>query len=107
MLTTFPCLVKMDARVHVFSTFTYLFLTIPSILMPIILHVQLHRGWAWIAYLYLFVFFSSSLSVMIYYLVSQREGGGAWRQDHACPRREDAGAGGIPLYPAGPARCVA
>ncbi|MCZ6819372.1 MAG: glycosyltransferase family 2 protein [Calditrichaeota bacterium] len=77
--SNFPFFVKMEASVHLFSNFTYLFMTIPSILMPIILHVQLHRGWAWMAYLYLFVFFSSSLSVMIYYLVSQREGGGAWR----------------------------
>ncbi len=73
-----PLFVKFEASVHLFSNFTYLFMTIPSILMPIILHVQLNRGWDWMAYIYLFVFFSASFSVIFYYYISQRDSNRQW-----------------------------
>ncbi|RMF65111.1 MAG: glycosyl transferase family 2, partial [Calditrichaeota bacterium] len=75
-----PFAVKMEAAMHLFSNFTYLFMTIPSILMPIILQVQLTRGWDWMVYVYLFVFFAASLSVIVYYLVSQRETSSSWKE---------------------------
>ncbi len=74
-----PLFVKCEASAHLFSNFTYLFMTIPSLLMPIILNVQMARGWDWMVYVYLFVFFSASLSVIVYYLVSQTEGNRDWR----------------------------
>jgi cellulose synthase/poly-beta-1,6-N-acetylglucosamine synthase-like glycosyltransferase len=75
-----PFQLKLEASVHLVSNLTYLFMTIPAILMPIILNVQLNRGWDWMVYLYLFVFFIASLSVVLYYLVSQKESTGRWRQ---------------------------
>lgn len=75
-----PFFVKLEASVHLFSNFNYLFMTIPSLLMPVILHVQLSRGWDWMVYVYLFVFFSATLSVGLYYYVSQRESNLAWRE---------------------------
>ncbi len=80
MRSKIPLPVKLEASAHLFSNFTYLFMTIPSILMPIILHVQLDRGWDWMAHVYLFVFFSASLSVILYYLISQRESNVSWKE---------------------------
>jgi len=76
--SNFPFLVKLEASVHLFSNFTYLFMTIPSVLMPVILNVQLNRGWGWMIYLYLFVFFSASFSVILYYYISQRDSNRKW-----------------------------
>ncbi|HEX9652672.1 MAG TPA: glycosyltransferase family 2 protein, partial [bacterium] len=75
-----PFSVKLEASLHLISNMTYLFMTIPSILMPIILHVQLNRGWDWMIYLYLLVFFTASLSVITYYLIAQRESNSNWKQ---------------------------
>lgn len=75
-----PLAVKLEASLHLMSNMTYLFMTIPSVLMPIILHVQLNRGWDWMVYLYLFVFFTASLSVIIYYLISQKESNPNWKE---------------------------
>ncbi len=75
-----PFRVKLEASVHLVSNLTYLFMTIPSILMPIILNVQLNRGWDWMIYVYLLVFFAASLSVILYYLISQKEINGRWKQ---------------------------
>jgi len=74
-----PLFVKLEASAHLFSNFTYLFMTIPSLLMPVILQVQLARGWDWMVYVYLFVFLAATLSVIVYYLVSQTEGNLSWR----------------------------
>lgn len=78
--SNFPFAVKFEAAIHLVSNLTYLFMTIPSILMPIILHMQLQRGWYWMAYLYLVVFFAATLSVIIYYLTSQKETYGTWKR---------------------------
>ncbi|MFQ5772806.1 MAG: glycosyltransferase, partial [bacterium] len=75
-----PFFIKLEASVHLVSNLTYLFMTIPSILMPIILQLQLNRGWDWMAYVYLFVFFTASLSVILYYLISQKESCGNWKK---------------------------
>lgn len=68
-----PWTVKLEATVHLVSNLTYLFMTIPSLLMPVILHVQLQRGWDWMVYVYLFVFFAATLSVVFYYRTAQCE----------------------------------
>lgn len=78
-----PFYIKLEASMHLFSNFTYLFMTIPSMLMPVILHVQLSRGWDWMVYVYLFVFFTASLSVLIYYFVSQLAGNKNWKEEVA------------------------
>ncbi len=75
-----PFFVKFEASVHLFSNFTYLFMTIPSLMMPVVLHVQLNRGWDWMVYAYLFLFFSASFSVIVYYYVSQRDSNKNWKQ---------------------------
>ena len=75
-----PFFVKLEASIHLFSNFTYLFMTIPSILMPIVLEVQLNRGWDWMVYVYLFVFFSATASVIVYYLISQMVAYDSWKK---------------------------
>ncbi len=75
-----PFYVKLEASIHLFSNFTYLFMTIPSILMPIVLEVQLNRGWDWMVYVYLFVFFSATASVIVYYLISQMVTNDSWKK---------------------------
>jgi cellulose synthase/poly-beta-1,6-N-acetylglucosamine synthase-like glycosyltransferase len=75
-----PFSVKLEASMHLVSNFTYLFMTIPSILMPVILQVQLNRGWDWMLYVYLMVFFAASLSVVVYYLVSQKASNHKWKK---------------------------
>ena len=73
-----PFFVKLEATMHLVSNMTYLFMTIPSILMPIVLHVQLNHGWNWMVYVYLVVFLTASLSVVLYYLISQKESNCNW-----------------------------
>jgi hypothetical protein len=75
-----PFFVKLEASVHLFSNFTYLFMTIPSLLMPVVLHIQLSRGWDWMIYIYFLTFFATSLSVIVYYMISQKEVYPDWRQ---------------------------
>ncbi|MFQ5707701.1 MAG: glycosyltransferase [bacterium] len=75
-----PFLVKLEASIHLISNLTYLFMTIPSILMPIILQLQLRRGWDWMVYLYLFVFFAATLSIICYYLIALKETQTSWKQ---------------------------
>jgi len=75
-----PFYIKVEAVVHLMSNFTYLFMTIPSILMPVILHMQIENGWDWMIYVFLTVFFSTSLSVVFYYLVSQKDSIESWKE---------------------------
>lgn len=75
-----PFSVKVEATFHLASNFTYLFMTIPSVLMPIVLHLQIKNGWDWMIYVFLTVFFSTSLSVIFYYLVSQKESNKSWKK---------------------------
>ncbi len=77
--SSLPLAVKFEATMHLVSNLTYLFMTIPSILMPIILHMQLKKGWDWMIYLYFLVFFAASLSVIFYYLISHKETYGTWK----------------------------
>jgi cellulose synthase/poly-beta-1,6-N-acetylglucosamine synthase-like glycosyltransferase len=74
-----PLFVKFEAILHLFSNFTYLFMTIPSLLVPVILYIQVSKGWDWMVYLYFLVFISTSLSVVVYYLIAQRESYPGWR----------------------------
>lgn len=75
-----PFAVKLEATMHLVSNMTYLFMTIPSMLMPIVLHVQLNRGWDWMVYVYLVVFLTASLSVVLYYFISQKDSNPNWRE---------------------------
>jgi cellulose synthase/poly-beta-1,6-N-acetylglucosamine synthase-like glycosyltransferase len=75
-----PLFVRLEAAVHLFSNFTYLFMTIPSILMPVVLHMQLSRGWDWMIYIYLLAFAGTSVSVVVYYLFAQRQAYPDWRR---------------------------
>ncbi len=75
-----PFYIKMEAAAHLVNNFTYLFMTIPSVLMPIILHLQIKNGWDWMIYVFLTVFFSTSLSVILYYLVSQKDSNKSWKK---------------------------
>ncbi|MFQ5604521.1 MAG: cellulose synthase family protein [bacterium] len=75
-----PFFVKLEAGVHLVSNLTYLFMTIPSLFMPIILHLQLRRDWDWMVYVYFFVFFTATLSVIFYYLISQKESQADWQK---------------------------
>jgi cellulose synthase/poly-beta-1,6-N-acetylglucosamine synthase-like glycosyltransferase len=75
-----PLFVKIEASIHLISNLTYLCMTIPSILMPIVLHLLLRHEWQWMIYIYFFVFSTATLSVMCFYAISQRECGINWKK---------------------------
>ena len=75
-----PLFVRIEASIHLVSNLSYLFMTIPAILMPVILHLQLRHGWDWMIYIYLFVFFAATLSVTCFYTISQKESNINWKR---------------------------
>ncbi len=74
-----PWKVRLEAAVHLCSNFSYLLMAIPAMLLLPALQVQFALGWKWMLYGYIAMFFSSSLSVMIYYDVAERHAVGRRR----------------------------
>ncbi|MFQ5637789.1 MAG: cellulose synthase family protein [bacterium] len=71
--SSLPLKVKWEAFIHLISNFSYLLMTIPSVLIfpvsIILFHLKFHQ----FIYVYLFVFFSATFSIFVFYVYSQRE----------------------------------
>ncbi|NIR49371.1 glycosyltransferase [candidate division KSB1 bacterium] len=75
-----PLKVKWEAVVHLVSNFSYLLMTVPSVLIfpvsIILFNIRLHN----FIFIYLLLFFSATISIFVFYLVCQREVYSNWRQ---------------------------
>lgn len=67
-----PLKVKWEAFVHLISNFSYLLMAIPSIFILPVTIIQFNNEWNRFIYVYLFLFFSSAVSIFLFYLVCQR-----------------------------------
>ncbi len=75
-----PFKVKFEAFIHLTSNFGYVLMILLSLMMPFAIHIRANKEWDVALLLDLPFFFGATVSVCMFYLLSQREGGGDWRQ---------------------------
>lgn len=68
-----PLKVKWEAFVHLISNLSYLLMTIPSVFLFPVSIILFNSKWHSFILVYVLVFFSATLSILIFYLVCQRE----------------------------------
>lgn len=66
----FSLAIRLEALIHLSNNFAYLLMIIPSLFIIPILKFQLEMNWKWPLLVYLFVFFSATLSIIIYYITA-------------------------------------
>ena len=76
-----PVRVKLEAFIHLTNNLSYLFVVLLALLIVPSLEVRREIGWMRLLWLDVPLFLTSSLSVGLFYLVSQRELGRDWRRD--------------------------
>lgn len=77
----FPFRIRLEATVHLSNNFAYLLMIIPSLFIIPILKFQLEMNWEWPLLLYLFVFFSATFSIIVYYTTAIKDSTGRiWPQ---------------------------
>ncbi|GAB4331542.1 MAG: glycosyltransferase family 2 protein [Calditrichia bacterium] len=70
----FPFFVKLEATIHLSNNFAYLLMAIPSLLILPVLKFQVESDLWWPLILYLTIFFSATVSVVVYYLHAIKAG---------------------------------
>jgi cellulose synthase/poly-beta-1,6-N-acetylglucosamine synthase-like glycosyltransferase len=73
--------VKLEAFIHLTNNLSYPLVVLLALLMVPSLELRRDLGWMQLLWLDLPLFLTSSLSVGLFYLVSQRELGRAWKKD--------------------------
>ena len=68
--SNFPLSTRMEALIHLSNNFAYLLMIIPSLFIIPILKFQLAMNWKWPVLVYLLVFFSATLSIVVYYVTA-------------------------------------
>ncbi|MEO6325336.1 MAG: glycosyltransferase family 2 protein [Thermoanaerobaculia bacterium] len=76
-----PARVKLEAFIHLTNNLSYVFVVLLALLIVPSLEVRREIGWLRLLWLDVPLFLTSSLSVGLFYLVSQRELGRDWRRD--------------------------
>lgn len=77
----FPLHIRLEATIHLSNNFAYLLMIIPSLFIIPILKFQLEMNWKWPLMLYLFVFFSATFSIIVYYSTAIKDSiGKLWPQ---------------------------
>ena len=66
----FPFSIRLEALIHLSNNFAYLLMIIPSLFIIPILKFQLEMNWKWPLLVYIFVFFSATLSIIAYYVTA-------------------------------------
>jgi cellulose synthase/poly-beta-1,6-N-acetylglucosamine synthase-like glycosyltransferase len=90
----FPFRVRLEATVHLSNNFAYLLMIIPSLFIIPILKFQLEMNWKWPLLLYLFVFFSATFSIIVYYSTAIKDSiGKLWPQIFFVPLLMSLGIG--------------
>jgi len=90
----FPFHIRLEAIVHLSNNFAYLLMIIPSLFIIPILKFQLEMNWKWPLLLYLFVFFSATLSIIVYYTTAIKDSiGRLWPQIFYVPLLMSFGIG--------------
>lgn len=75
-----PRRVKFEAFIHLSNNLAYVMMVALSLMMPFALRIRVDHGWYEMVLLDLPFFVGATISVCAFYLLSQREVGGAWRQ---------------------------
>jgi len=75
-----PARVKMEAFIHLSNNLAYVMMIILSVMMPFSLRIRVDHGWYETLLLDLPFFIGATISVCTFYLLSQREVGGNWKQ---------------------------
>ncbi|GAB4363996.1 MAG: glycosyltransferase family 2 protein [Calditrichia bacterium] len=71
-----PLYVRLEAIIHLSNNLAYLLMIIPSILIIPVLKYQLETKMWWPILVYFFVFFSATVSVVVYYIYAIKESQG-------------------------------
>ena len=75
-----PFKVKMEAFTHLTNNIAYVLMILLSLMLPFSMGVRVDKGWYQTLLLDLPFFMGATVSVCAFYLLSQREAGGSWRQ---------------------------
>jgi cellulose synthase/poly-beta-1,6-N-acetylglucosamine synthase-like glycosyltransferase len=73
-----PRMVKLEAFFHLTANFTYPLMILLTVLMPVSMVIRFKHGWYEVLLLDLPFFWTATMSVVMFYLASQREIGTAW-----------------------------
>lgn len=65
--SNFPFFIRLEAIIHLSNNFAYLLMAVPAVLMIPVVKYTVGTGKLWPAFAYFFMFFSATLSIMIYY----------------------------------------
>lgn len=75
-----PWRVKFEAFIHLTNNLAYVLMVLLSVMMPFAIRIRVEHGWHQMLLLDLPCFIGATVSVCCFYLLSQREVGGNWRQ---------------------------
>ncbi len=75
-----PFKVKFEAFVHLTNNLAYVMMIVLSLMMPFSLHLRINKSFEESLFVDLPFFLGATVSVCCFYLVSQREVGGTWKQ---------------------------
>ena len=75
-----PRHIKFEAFIHLSNNLAYVMMVILSLMMPFALRIRVDHGWYEAMLIDLPFFIGATISVCTFYLVSQREVGGNWKQ---------------------------
>ncbi len=75
-----PRHIKLEAFIHLSNNLAYVMMVVLSAMMPFALHIRVDHGWYETLLIDLPFFMGATISVCTFYLMSQREAGGNWKQ---------------------------
>ena len=78
MKSTIPRRIKFEAFIHLTNNFAYVLMLLMSVLMPVALHIRIVKGWHYALYLDLPVFLGATVSIIVFYVISQIRSGRSW-----------------------------
>jgi len=86
--------VKVEAFFHLSANFTYPLMILLTVLMPVSMVIRFKHGWYEVLLLDLPFFWTATVSVVLFYVASQREIGIAWwKRLQYCPSSWRSGSG--------------
>ncbi len=76
--SSLPLSLKLESTFHLTNNIAYIFMIFPALLTFPALFLLFHLKSTYILFVYIFLFFSATVSVWIFYLCSQKETYGNW-----------------------------
>jgi len=71
--SNFPFFIRLEAIIHLSNNFAYLFMLVPALLMIPVVKYTAGTGKLWPTIAYFIMFFSATLSIMVYYSFAMKE----------------------------------